>query len=254
MAIILFAVLTVSPILGVPGARGSLEDLFSGVTTLVAPYSSNSVVEVDGRISPGEYDSNVTYTTSDTGISISLFHDNDSLFVGIQGPSWSWVALGISSDNGSTMGFVVIARAASGSTYLVRERLVANVSEEMTFSSPGAGPSTVKIFGDTMSGNDSVVELQLSLESSLWSLGPGVVYPTVVASNLTAPFGFPAGVSGGEAHFVGSYLLRPDDNVKNVNDLLNGKISPVPSLVAVAILVVGIVAIFAEFVVRRRKL
>lgn len=254
MAVILFAVLTVSPILGVPGAKGSLEDLFSGVTTLLAPYSSNSVVDVDGRISPGEYDSNVTYATSDTGISISLFHNNDSLFVGIQGPSWSWVALGISSDNGSTMGFVVAARAGSGSAYLVQERLVTTVSEEMTFSFPGAGPGAVEDFEATLSGNDSVAELQLSLDSSFWALGPGVVYPTVVASNLTAPFGFPAGVSGGEAHFVGSYLLRPDDNVKNVNDLLNGKISPVPSLVAAAILAAGIVAIFTEFVVRRRKL
>jgi len=250
----LFAVLMASPILAVPGARASPEDLFAGVTTLIAPYSSNPPVNVDGTISPGEYDSNVTYATSDTGISVSLLHDNNSLFVGIQGPSWRWVALGISSDEGSTMGFVIVARAGSGSGYSVQERLVTAVSEDMTFSSPGAGPGAVEEFDATLSGDDSVAELQLSLESSLWSLGTGVVYPTVVASNMTASSGFPAGVSGGEAHFVGSYLLRPDDNVKNVYDLFNGKISPVPSLVAAAILAVGIVAIFTEFVVRRRKL
>ncbi len=254
LAVILFAVLMISPSLGVPGAKGSLEDLFSGVTTLISPYSSNSLVDVDGRITPGEYDSNVTYTTSDTGISISLLHNNDSLFVGIQGRSWSWVALGISSDNGSTMGFVLVTRAVSGVAYSVQERLVTAVSEEMTFSSPGAGPGAVEKFVATLSGADSVAELQLTLESSFWSLRPGVVYPTVVASNLTAPFSIPVGVSGGDAHFVGSYLLRPDDTVKNVNDLLNGKISPVPSLVAAAILAVGTVVIFAEYVVRRRKL
>lgn len=254
LALISFAILTVSPMLGVTGVQGSLEDLFSGVTTLLAPYSPHSTVNVDGTISPGEYNSNVTYTTSDTGISLSLIHDNDSLFVGIEGPSWRWVALGVSSDNGSTMGFIVIARAGYGSEYLVQERLASPVTEEMTFLPLGAHLEVVKEFKAAMSGNDSIVELQLSLESSLWSLGPGVVYPTVVASNLTAPFGFPAGISGSDAHFVGSYLLRPGDDLKNVNDLLNGKISQIPSLIAAAILTIGIVAIFTEFVVRRRKL
>jgi hypothetical protein len=253
LSVMLLAVFVVSPFLAVPGAKGSFEDLFSGVTTLIAPYSTDPPVDVDGRISPGEYDSNVTYTTSVTGISVHLLHDNESLFVGIQGPSWRWVALGISSDEGSTMGFVVVARAGSGSAYMVQERLVTNISEEMTFSSPGAGRAAVEEFESTLSGNDSVAELQLSLESSLWSLGTGVIYPTVVASNMTAPFTFPAGVSSADANFAGSYLLRPDDNVKNVNEMLNGEISPVPSVIAAAILAVGVVAIFTEFVVRRRK-
>lgn len=147
--------------LGVTGVQGSLEDLFSGVTTLLAPYSPHSTVNVDGTISPGEYNSNVTYTTSDTGISLSLIHDNDSLFVGIEGPSWRWVALGVSSDNGSTMGFIVIARAGSGSEYLVQERLASPVTEEMTFLPLGAHLEVVKEFKAAMSGNDSIVELQL---------------------------------------------------------------------------------------------
>ncbi len=245
---IAFAVLTVAP--GLTAAQAGVEDLFSGVTTIIAPYATHPAISVDGKITPGEYDKNVTYVASDTGISFWFFHDNDSLYVGIQGMTFSWVAIGLSSDSAATMGFVVVS--LEGTEYVVHERLVTTVSEDMTFTTPHGDHEAVKEFESTFA-NTSVVELQLNLESSLWSLQPGVVYPTVVASNLSAGSGIPTGVSGSESHFVGSYLLRADDSVKNVNDLLNGKTSPVPSAVALGILVVGVVAIFAEFVVRRRK-
>ena len=250
MTVILFAALMSSP--GIGAVRGDLEEFFSGVTTLIAPYSPHPSVNVDGTISAGEYDTSVTYTTSDTQISVLLFHDNESLFVGIEGPSWRWVTLGMSSDNGTTMGFVVVARAGAGNAYAVQERLVTSISDEMTLVSPSAGPGAVEEFEAMLSGSNSSAELQLSLEASFWSLGPGVVYPTVVATNLTAPFGFPSEVGGSDVHFLGGYLLRPDDNVKNVNDLFNGKIDPLPTLVAVAIIALGVIVIFAEFVVRRR--
>lgn len=229
---------------------GAPEDLFSGVRTLIAPYSAHPAVTVDGRISAGEYDSNVTWTTPDTGITISLLHDNGSLYAGIEGPAWSWVAFGVSSDDAATMGFVLIAKVGSG--YQVQERLVTNVSEEMTLLSVSGQPA-VEEFEATAIANHAVAELRLSLESHFWTLQPGVVYPTVVASNLTAPSGFPTELSGSHVHFMGTYLLRQEDGVKNVNDLLNGKTSPVPSTVALLLLVSGIGAIVAEFVVRRRK-
>jgi len=242
--------MALSPALCATVSAQSEEDLFSGVTTLVAPYSKNSPVSVDGVITGGEFDSNVTWTTPDTDISISLLHDNDSLYVGISGASWSWVAFGISSDSATTMGFVLIANI--GTVFEVEEGLVTNVSDNMVFQ-PVTGQGAVREFEYSSSGGNTTAELQLALVTSVWSLEPGVVYPTVVATNRTAPTGIPTGVSGDQVHFMGSYLLRQGDSVKNVNELLNGNINPIPSLIAVGILSIGIVAIFIEFVVRRQK-
>lgn len=230
----------------------SEEELFSGVTTIIAPYQEHSDVRIDGTISQDEYDSNLTFTASDTGVSISILHDNDSLFVGIEGPAWSWVALGVSSDGAATMGFVIVAREQYG--FSVHEAMATSVSEDITFSGPPSGVPTVENFEARILGEDHAgAEIQLALKSSLWSLEPGVVYPTVFGSNLTAPAAVPGGISADEAHFVGSYFLRPVDNARNVNEMLNGKTSPTPSVVALAVLALGVVAIFTEFVVRRRK-
>ncbi len=227
------------------------EDLFSGVTTLVAPYAANPNIDVDGVVSAGEYDPNVTYQTGDTGISVSMIHDNDSLFVALTGPTWSWVAIGFSSDNATTMGFVLVARGTSG--YDAQERLVTAVSDNMVFTANEPDHhAAIDEFQATVSGGNTTAELKLSLSASIWTLQTGTIYPSVIASNLTAPQGFPTAMSGDEIHFVGSYLLRSFDDLRNINDTLNGKISPVASIVAAAVLSVGIVAIFAEFVVRRR--
>ena len=244
-------VLTAFPLLGSGLARGSLEDLFPGVTTLIAPYSPSLPINVNGEISNGEYNPDVTWTTPDTGISISLAHDNESLFVGISGPTWSWIALGISSDEGATMGFVLVVRDDGGYEALLRS--VMPVAEAMVFGPVhGDHGNTVEEFESSSSGGRSVAELQLSLDNPLWSLQPGIVYPTVLATNLTASLGVPVGLSGDNVHFMGSYLLRQDDNVQNVNSLLNGKISPVPGLVAVVLLAAGVLLILMEFVLRRR--
>jgi hypothetical protein len=248
-----FLVLTAFSGLTARVVMGSPEDLFSGVTTLLTPYSAHPTVHVDGVIAQNEYNPDTLWTTPDTGISISLIHDNSSIYVGIDGPAWSWIALGISSDLASSMGFVVIARSGSG--YDVQEYIVNSVSEEMVLSPPGGHlPENAVMESEaTLNGNHSVAELQLSLDSSLWVLQPGVVYPTVVASNLTAASGFPAGLSGSEVHFMGSYLLRQEDSVRNVKTLLDGEISPIPGLLAVAVLGAGVLLILIEFVFRRRK-
>ncbi len=232
--------------------RGAVpEDLFSDVTTLLGPYSPHPDVSVDGAIQPGEYDSSVTYKTEDTNISLSLVHDNDSLFVALTGPTWNWVTIGFSSDNATTMGFVVIAR--SGSEFSAQERQATSVSASMTLSTTEPDHhAAIEEFEATTSGANSTAELQLSLDSSIWTLQPGVVYPTVVASAITGAEGVPQTISGDNVHFAGGYLLRSFDDVKKMNELFNGKISPVPSLVAAAVISVGIIALFTEFVVRRR--
>lgn len=245
-------VLAAFPLLGSGAARGDLEELFPGVTTLIAPYSTSSAVNVDGVISSGEYNPEVTWTTPDTGISISLAHDNESLFVGISGPTWSWMALGISSDQGATMDFVFIVRDGNG--YDTELRSAMPVAEQMALSPViGSHGGVVDEIQSSMTGGQSVAEIQLSLDNSLWTLQPGIVYPTVLATNLTAISIVPAALSVDNSLFMGSYLLRQDDNVHNVNTLLNGDISPVPALVAVVVLVAGILLIVMEFVLRRRK-
>ncbi len=241
----------VASALGMGAARGDELPLFSGVTTLIAPYSPNPTVHVDGTISSGEYDPSVTWTTPDTGISISMIHDNYSLYVAIEGPTWGSVAIGISSDGATTMGFVLVADV--NGEYEAAERTSASVAESMTLS-PGANPKAIKDFEVTATSSHVVAELRLSLDSGLWTLGPGVVYPTVVATNLTSTGAFPATLSGSSLHFMGTYLLRQEDNTYNVNQLLNGNISPVPSIVAVVLLSAGVLAILYEFVIRRRPL
>jgi hypothetical protein len=235
--------------LGVGTAKADELPLFEGVTTLIAPYSPNPTVQVDGTMSSGEYDSSVTWTTPDTGISISMIHDNYSLYVAVEGPAWGSVAVGISSDGATTMGFVLVANTGNG--YQATERISDSVAESMTLS-PSANPKAIKDFEVAVTADHVVAELKLSLDSALWTLGPGVVYPTVVATNLTSTNGFPTTLSGDSLHFMGTYLLRQEDNTYNVNQLLNGDISPVPSVVAVVILSAGVLAILFEFVVRRR--
>ena len=250
LLIVPMILVALSPALCASVAAQSEEDLFSGVTTLVAPYSKTPAVSVDGTITAGEFDSSVTWATPDTDISISLLHDNDSLFVGITGHAWSWVAIGISSDNAASMGFILIAK--TGTDYDVEQRLVTSVAETMVFQDI-EGPGAVKGFAFGTASGNATAELRLALTASFWSLEPGVVYPTVVATNQTAPSGFPASITGSQVHFMASYLLRQEDSVKGINELLNGKVDLVPSIVAVGILSTGVVAVFFEFVVRRRK-
>jgi len=229
---------------------------FEEVHTIIAPYAQNPGIHVDGTIAQGEYDSYGVWEIPDSTLSVMIEHDNDSLFVGINGPAWGWFALGISSDFDSGMGFILVG--AVNGTYVAEERFVATVSVEaglgdvLTFSTGHPNPEkTIKDFAWKQHGADIAAELRLSLDSSLWTLTSGVVYPTVVASNTTAGTSLPSNASGDEVHYLGGYLLRHQDNPSLIVSQFNDTPSAVPAIVAMVLIIGGVLLILVEFVFRR---
>lgn len=229
---------------------------FEEVHTILAPYSADPDIHIDGTIAQGEYDSYGVWQTPDTDLSVMLMHNNDSLFVGIDGPAWGWIALGISSDFENGMGFIIVG--AVNGTYIAEERFVAAVSADeglgnnLVFSTDHAfTEKTIKDFAWKQQGNDVSAELRLSLDSSLWTLTSGVVYPTVIASNLTAGTSLPGSASGDLVHYLGGYLLRSEDNPSLIASQFNDTPSSVPAIVAMVLIGGGVLLIFVEFVIRR---
>jgi hypothetical protein len=228
------------------------EGQFEGVQVILAPYSANPDIHQDGAIVAGEYDQNGTYTTPDTELTVRFMHDNGSLYVAISGPTWGWLALGISSDMAAGMGFVVVGQV--GGIYVAEERFAADVSDTIALSTVHpSSEKTIDKFDWLQQGADVVAELKLSLESPLWSLSTGTVYATVVASNATVGYSLPSTVSGDKIHYLGSYLLRPQDNPQTIKTLFSGDVSSVPGYVALALMAIGTIAIVYEYVFRRGK-
>lgn len=93
-------------------------------------------------------------------------------------------------------------------------------------------------------------ELRLSANASSWKLNPGELVPTIIAFNSTsaAP---PESLAGSDVRFLRSYLSRPQDSPDEIRNLFMGITSPVPGIVAVGVMGVGITAIVTAFV--RRK-
>ena len=228
------------------------EGPFDGVQVVVAPYAANPSVHEDGTITAGEYDQNDSYKTADTGISVMLTHDNSSLYVGMTGPAWGWLALGISSDMEAGMGFVVVGSV--GGTYVAEERFSADVSDSIAFSSVhGPGDKAIEEFGWMQHEANVVAEMKLSMDSQIWNLTTGQVFATVIASNATVGYSLPGSASGDQIHYLGSYLLRPQDSQETVKLLFSGEVSPVPGYVALALMALGTIWILYEFVFRRGR-
>jgi hypothetical protein len=228
------------------------EGLFDGVQVILAPYSADSNIHQDGTIIAGEYAQNVTYKTPDTQLTVMLMHDNGSLYVAISGPTWGWLALGISSDLEAGMGFVVVG--AVGGSYVSEERFATNVSDTIALSSVhGSGAKAIEKFDWMQHGADVVAELKLSLDSRLWNLTTGTVYATVIASNSTVGYSLPSTASGGQINYLGGYLLRPQDNPGTIKLLFSGVVSSVPGYVALGLMALGTIAILYEYVFRRGR-
>jgi hypothetical protein len=181
-----------------------------------------------------------------------LMHDNGSLFVAMSGPTWGWLALGISSDMEVGMGFVIVG--AVGGSYIAEERFAADVSGTIAFSPVlPSSDKTIKDFDWMQHGSDVVAELKLSLESPLWDLSTGQVYATVIASSATVGSSFPSSASGDQIHYLGGYLLRPQDNPYVIKSLFAGDVSDVPGYVALVLIAIGTIAITYEYVFRRGR-
>jgi hypothetical protein len=226
------------------------EGPFDGVQVILAPYSAHANIHQDGTIVAGEYDQNGTYKTPDTQLTVMLVHDNGSLFVAISGPTWGWLVLGISSDMTAGMGLVVVGQV--GGTYVAEERFATDVSDTIALSTVHpSSDKTIDKFNWMQQGTDVVAELKLSLESQLWNLSTGTVYATVIASNSTVGYSLPTTVSGDQIHYLGSYLLRPQDDPHVIKLLFSGEVSSVPGFVALALIALGTIAIVYVYVFRR---
>ncbi len=226
------------------------EGLFDGVQVILAPYSATPNIHQDGTITAGEYDQNGTYKTPDTQLTVMLMHDNGSLYVAISGPTWGWLALGISSDMAAGMGFVVVGK--EDSTYVAEELFATDVTDTIVLSTVhGSSEKAIDKFDWAQQGADVVAELKLSLESQLWSLSTGTVYATVIASNATVGSSLPGTVSGDQIHYLGGYLMRPQDDPHVIKLLFSGEVSSIPGYVALALIALGTIAIVYVYVFRR---
>jgi len=249
----LMALISVTPVR--MAAASVDEGFFEGAHVIMAPnvpeISPDENVQV-ALVEHAGYDLNDSYKTSDTGLTVLYRHDNSSLFVEIYGPSWGWVALGISTEMDIGMGFVIVA--AIGSTYVAQERFAADVSDSVTFANvPGQVDDAIDYFAWTQQNSVVYAEIGLSLESAVWNMTTGTVFATVVASSMTAASSFPTSASSSQIHYLGTYLLRPQDDPGVVRALLAGDVPPMPGYVALALLTIGVVAIVYQYGIRRRK-
>ncbi len=247
----MIAVLLVSLALvqGVQAHEGASSELFAMAKVILMPYASTPAVTVDGAVSPSEYNSYGVWTDGATQFAAYLTHDNDSLYVALVNPAPGWMALGVSTDLDTGMGFIVVGEV--NSTYHVTMRVALNVSDELTFSA--ADPSTagtVKDFNITREGSQVTAEFKLAMNSTLWSFEAGELVPTIIAFNRTTA-SLPAVAVSADVHLLRSYPLRPQDEPAEMQRLFMEDISPVPGIVAVVVMSVGVGAILASFV--RRK-
>ncbi len=248
-AILLLALLiglTFSP--GASAHAGTASELFERAMVDLVPYTPNPGITVDGAILPGEYSAYGAWTDASTGLSVDWLWDGSSVFVAVSDPTPGWVALGLSSDLEQGMGFVVLGEV-NGSFHSV-VRFTANVSDEAVLVSPTPGTDVVRASSITRQNGGLTAEVQLAANSTLWDLRAGELVPTVVAFNETSAK-VPSTLAGSQVRFLRSYFLRPQDNPAEIQKLFMEQISPVPGLVGVGVMGVGVTAILATFV--RRK-
>lgn len=241
--------LGIATLQGVQAHEGASSELFADAEIVLAPFSSSTSVVVDGRIGSGEYGSLGMWTEPASGFTMGLLHDNDSLFVALKNPTTGWMAIGFSTDLDTGMGFVLVGQANGTFTAVIRVAL--NVSDELTFSPSYASASaTLEAFNVTQQGGGVTAEFKVGMNSTIWAFEPGEIVPTIVAfSGTTASL--PANATSTEVHMLRTYPLRPQDDPADIQKLFMADISPIPGLVGVGVMGVGVAAILGTFV--RRK-
>ncbi len=234
---------------GAQAHEGESNPMFEDAPILLAPYASHPTVTVDGRIGAGEYSPYGMWTDPGSGVSVDLVHDNDSLFLALSTPVPGWVAVGFSTDLDMGMGFLAVGQR-NGSLTAV-ELVSANVSDALAFSGPSpSGTSAIQTFNITQQGNETTAEFEVAMNSTIWAFEPGEIVPTILAFS-GATVAMPTSASASEVHPLRMYALRPQDDPAAIQKLFMADISPVPGLVAVAVVSVGVTAVFLTFVRRR---
>lgn len=236
---------------GVQAHEGGSSPMFEDAPIVLAPYSSRPSVLVDGKVEAGEYGSYGIWTDATSGLTLDLVHDNDSLFVALTNPATGWMTLGFSTDLDTGMGFVAIGQV--NNTFTAVNLVAMNVSEKLTFApSRPSGTPAIEAFNVTQQGGEITAEFKVAMNTTLWAFEPGEIIPTILAfSGTTAAM--PSSASVSEVHPLRMYALRPGDDPAAIQKLFMADISPVPGLVGVGVMAVGVAAIVATFVRRRES-
>lgn len=234
---------------GVRAHEGASSPMFEDAPIVLAPYWNNPSIVVDGKVESGEYGSYGMWTDAMSGFTMDLLHDNDSLFVALTNLVPGWMVLGFSTDLDRGMGFVAVGRV--NNTLTAVNLFATSVSEELTFSPPNpSGASAIEASNVTQQGSEITAEFKVALNSTLWAFEPGEIVPTILAfSNTVATM--PSSASVSEVHPLRMYALRPQDDPVAIQKLFMADISPLPGLLAVAVMGMGVTAILVTFV--RRK-
>jgi len=196
----------------VPGAKAheAAEELFEDADIVLAPFDNHSSIIVDGTVAADEYSSFGQWKDPDTGFGMEIVRNASSAFVALSNPGFGWIALGFSSDLEEGVGFVALG--VVNDTFVAEERWTSNVSDESSLMVPERpNAKAIEAFSISQQDGQLIAELQVSLDSGIWSLEPGVLIPTVVAYNETSS-GLPTNLTGGEVHFLRTYLLREQDD------------------------------------------
>jgi len=232
-------------------AHGEESAVFEMAPVVFLPYAKAPVLTFEGLAGSGAYPPFGMWTDSDSGVSVEFLHDNASLYVSLRNPNPGWIALGLSSDLDQGMGFVVVGMV--NGTVVAEERWAANASDEAVFTAPANSTGTaVQAANSSQVSGGLSADLRLALDTSLWSLEPGALYPTLVAYNTTSE-SFPSTIAGSEAHVLRSYVFRADDSPAEIQRLFAEDISPLPGFVAIGTITAGVAAITVTFARRRER-
>ncbi len=230
---------------GVQAHGGEASELFERAEITLMPFTDKSSPTLDGTVIPGEYSAYGAWNDPVTGFEAYLLREDESVYVALVNPVPGWMALGFSSDLDEGMGLVLVAEV--NRTFQVLPAIAQNVSDEMAFAAPEpSAESVIEAFNVSRQGNRVIAEVRLATNGSLWTLEPGELVPTVLAFSETTT-GMPSDVAGSEVRFLRSYILRPQDSPEEIEQLFMEDISPIPGLIAVGAMAVGVSAIFASF-------
>lgn len=249
---LLAGIAVVVALVPVARAHGEGAALFEGAQKVLMPFSETPP-SIDGAIQSGEYSAFGAW--EEEGFELFLEHNESLIYVAILSPGEGWAGVAFSSDVDA--GANVILVNASGSAAEISDNFAPNVTDEMDSEPDVAlgGVSDITAFAAASSSTNTVYEFAIPLSSPDTldqQFGAGSIYPLVVAFNETAQTR-PAALAEGDIHFLQVYVARAQDDLAAIQEIFMGEISPVPALVAMASLSVGVGVLVWRYVLASRE-
>ena len=231
---------------------------FLSAEHLLTAYIANPSVQEDGVVGPFEYNALGHWEDPAEGAAVFVEHDDTSLHVAIVTGAGGWAAFGFGpplGEEGANGTFDVTAFSWNGTAGIVEDRSIPVLTDEFD-TVPANGTGDVLGFGAARSGSATVFEARLALDAvppRAVAIEPGTLVPFFVAfGNATGiP---PASLAMGDLHLFRLYLLRASDDPARIMELFEGTVppGPVPTLVAVSAISLGLVWLGRDLLSRRR--